>query len=48
MTPVLSCALPGEFLPEPIANSALYDAVRNRPENVRAALTAGYGIEFDL
>ncbi|MEY8801211.1 glycerophosphodiester phosphodiesterase family protein [Leisingera sp. XS_AS12] len=48
MTP----ALPAEFLAVPLAHRALHDASAGRPENsraaIRAALTAGYGIEIDL
>ncbi|MFW8594156.1 glycerophosphodiester phosphodiesterase family protein [Cribrihabitans neustonicus] len=45
-------ALPAAFLRAPIAHRALHDAADQRPENsraaVRAALSAGYGVELDL
>lgn len=48
MTP----SLPSVFLQVPIAHRALHDLSDNRPENsraaIRAAITAGYGIEIDL
>lgn len=44
--------LPPAFLAVPLAHRALHDKTRGRPENsraaVRAAVTAGYGIEIDL
>ncbi len=40
------------FLKEPFAHRALHDVTDGRPENsraaIRAAITAGYGIEIDL
>lgn len=48
MTP----ALPDAFLAKPIAHRALHDGGKQRPENsmaaIRAAVEAGYGIEFDV
>lgn len=45
-------ALPAAFLRVPLAHRALHDVTDGRPENsraaIRAALTAGYGIEIDL
>ncbi|WP_425073183.1 glycerophosphodiester phosphodiesterase family protein [Sagittula sp. S175] len=44
--------LPAAFLTRPIAHRALHDRAAGRPENsraaFRAAIDAGYGIEFDL
>lgn len=44
--------LPDAFLRRPIAHRALHDVADGRPENsraaIRAAITAGYGIEIDL
>ncbi|HSF64586.1 MAG TPA: glycerophosphodiester phosphodiesterase family protein [Paracoccaceae bacterium] len=44
--------LPPAFLRAPIAHRALHDRAARRPENsraaVRAAVSAGYGIEIDL
>ena len=44
--------LPDAFLRIPIAHRALHDVDDGRPENsraaIRAAMTAGYGIEIDL
>ena len=44
--------LPHAFLARPIAHRALHDLQASRPENsraaIRAAVEAGYGIEFDL
>ncbi|WP_293574704.1 glycerophosphodiester phosphodiesterase family protein [Phaeobacter sp.] len=46
------CRLPDAFLQRPITHRALHDVTDGRPENsraaVRAAITAGYGIELDL
>lgn len=48
MTP----SLPRVFMDAPIAHRALHDIRQNRPENsraaIRAAISAGYGIEIDL
>ncbi len=48
MTP----SLPHVFMGAPIAHRALHDIRQNRPENsraaIRAAISAGYGIEIDL
>ncbi|OBY28637.1 glycerophosphodiester phosphodiesterase family protein [Leisingera sp. JC1] len=48
MTP----SLPAAFLTVPLAHRALHDVADGRPENsraaIRAALSAGYGIEIDL
>lgn len=45
-------SLPAAFVDRPIAHRALHDRQAGRPENslaaVRAAMTAGYGIEIDL
>ena len=45
-------SLPAAFLKAPIAHRALHDVAQGRPENsraaIRAAITAGYGIEIDL
>lgn len=44
--------LPPVFLGAPLAHRALHDVKRGRPENsraaIRAAISAGYGIEIDL
>ncbi|MEX0350988.1 MAG: glycerophosphodiester phosphodiesterase family protein [Paracoccaceae bacterium] len=44
--------LPAAFLGAPITHRALHDISQGRPENsraaIRAAITAGYGIEIDL
>ena len=44
--------LPDIFLSRPIAHRALHDRAAGRPENsraaIRAAVSAGYGIEMDL
>ncbi|MCL6282352.1 phosphodiesterase [Ruegeria sp. 2012CJ41-6] len=44
--------LPAAFLGAPITHRALHDTSQGRPENsraaIRAAITAGYGIEIDL
>ncbi|WP_372570596.1 glycerophosphodiester phosphodiesterase family protein [Ruegeria jejuensis] len=44
--------LPAAFLGAPITHRALHDVSQGRPENsraaIRAAITAGYGIEIDL
>ncbi|MFK7869785.1 MAG: glycerophosphodiester phosphodiesterase family protein [Roseobacter sp.] len=44
--------LPEVFLQAPIAHRALHDVKDGRPENslaaIRAAITAGYGIEIDI
>lgn len=45
-------ALPAAFLTTPIAHRALHDMSDGRPENsraaIRAAISAGYGIEIDV
>lgn len=44
--------LPASFLTRPLAHRALHDVRDGRPENslaaIRAAISAGYGIEIDL
>ncbi len=44
--------LPAAFLTRPLSHRALHDKTQGRPENsraaMRAAITAGYGIEMDL
>jgi glycerophosphoryl diester phosphodiesterase len=40
--------LPPAFLLRPLAHRALHDRARGRPENGRAAIEHGYGIECDL
>ena len=44
--------LPASFLSRPLAHRALHDVQDGRPENslaaIRAAISAGYGIEIDL
>lgn len=48
----MKVALPQAFLTTPIAHRALHDAAKGRPENsraaIRAAISAGYGIEIDV
>jgi glycerophosphoryl diester phosphodiesterase len=48
----MTLALPTDFLRLPIAHRALHDVADGRPENsraaIRAAISAGYGIEIDL
>ncbi|WP_187428064.1 hypothetical protein ROLI_001870 [Roseobacter fucihabitans] len=45
-------ALPKPFLQVPLAHRALHDVSKGRPENsraaIRAAVSAGYGIEIDV
>ena len=44
--------LPASFLKTPLAHRAFHDVAQGRPENsraaIRAAISAGYGIEIDL
>lgn len=44
--------LPRDFVTIPLAHRALHDVAQGRPENsraaIRAAISAGYGIEIDL
>lgn len=48
----LPCPLPAAFLATPITHRALHDLGDGRPENspaaIRAAVSAGFGIEIDL
>lgn len=48
----MKVALPEGFVTTPLAHRALHDVSKGRPENsraaIRAAISAGYGIEIDI